>query len=216
MSAVWNAPPTAISRTCVAPSSFATSAARYVSAGAARDHAVAGGIGVGKPHVAVGSAAGDAGPFVVYPRYRQHDPDVVLGGLLHRLAPLGDEPHGVFEPDTASSDQRRVLAKAVPGAGRRLDAEPFDGVQDDEAHDEGGQLGVASLGELFDAGVEQQALDVPTGDAGLASCTTSQEGWSRQARPMPGLWDPCPGKTNAGNPAALLGPLTLTWLASRR
>ena len=52
----------------------------------------------------------------------------------------------------------------MPGAGRGLDAEPFDGVQDDEAYDERGQLGVARLGELFDAGVEQQVLHVAAGD----------------------------------------------------
>src|SRR5271166_1041554 len=39
--------------------------------------------------------------------------------------------------------------------------------------------------------------------ASLASPTTSHDGWSTQARPMPDRWDPCPGKVNTNTSARL-------------
>jgi len=49
----------------------------------------------------------------------------------------------------------------VAGAGRGLDTEALDGVQDDQAEGQRGELGVAGLGQLVGTGVEEQVLQVP-------------------------------------------------------
>ena len=172
----------------------------------ARNDAFAGRVGVGQPHVTFGTLACDAGPLVVYARQHEHDARVLLGSLLHGFALFGHEPNGFFKPDGPSSDQGRVLPEAVPGACGRLDTEPFDSVQDDEAQDEGGQC-VPSLASSS-ALASRSRLSTSRPTTPDASCTTSQDGWFRQARPMPGRWDPCPGKTNVGNCADLLGLLS--------
>jgi hypothetical protein len=51
----------------------------------------------------------------------------------------------------------------VPGAVAGLDTEAFDGVEDDEAGDEGGELRVAGVAEFVGVGVEQEAGDVAFG-----------------------------------------------------
>ena len=62
--------------------------------------------------------------------------------------------------------ERGVLAEAVAGAERRLDAEALDGVEHDEARDERGELRVAGVLQLVGVGVEQQSRDVAVGDLG--------------------------------------------------
>ena len=60
--------------------------------------------------------------------------------------------------------ERGVLPEAVPGAVARLDAKAFGGVEDHQAGDERGQLGVAGVAQLVGVGVEQQLADVAIGD----------------------------------------------------
>ena len=92
--------------------------------------------------------------------------------------------------------ERGVLAEAVAGAEARLDAEPLDGVEDHQARDERGELGVAGVLQLVGVGVEQQAGDVALGEV-EASSTSSQLSWSTQGRPMPGRCEPWPGNVKA-------------------
>ena len=64
-----------------------------------------------------------------------------------------------------------------------------DGVEYDHRGHEGRQLRIAGHRELVGVGVEQEVGDVAAGRAD-ASSTSSHEGWSTQAEPMPGVWDP--------------------------
>ena len=69
-------------------------------------------------------------------------------------------------PMRPAGGQGAVLADGVAGDAGGLDAQPLDGVDDQQAEGEGGQLGVAGLGELVEGSVEQQAADVPAGGLG--------------------------------------------------
>ena len=120
-----------------------------------------GGVVVGHPHLALGALAGGVDGVVVGAHHRRHRPGVFLGGVVHGLAPLDHEPHALLEAEGAAGGQGGVLAQAVARAQPGLDADPLDGVEDDEAQDEGGELGVGAEGELVLVDVEEQAGDVP-------------------------------------------------------
>ena len=71
---------------------------------------------------------------------------------------------------TPSSKPRAPLtARALysprewPATLGRLDAQPLDGVGDEQAEGEGGQLGVSGLGQLVEGGIEQEVADVSAG-----------------------------------------------------
>ncbi len=59
--------------------------------------------------------------------------------------------------------KRGVLAQAVPGAGGGGEAQPFNGVEHDEAEHRGRQLGVLGAGELLDRRLQQEVRQVPSG-----------------------------------------------------
>ena len=134
----------------------------------AGDDDLAGGVVVGDPHVGVGAAAGDVDLVVVEAEHGGHRARLGEPGLVHGVGPGDDEADAVVEAERAGGRQRGVLAEAVPGAEARLDAEALDGVEDHQAGDERGQLGVAGVPQLVGVGVEEQGGDVAPGDlAGL-------------------------------------------------
>ena len=69
------------------------------------------------------------------------------------------------KPERTAGRQGGVLTQAVAGTRRRLDADPLDGVEDDQAQDEGRQLGVGGQGELVLVGLEQEPAQVAPGHA---------------------------------------------------
>ena len=130
----------------------------------AGDDDLARGIEVGDPHVGVGPAARDLDEVVVEPQHRGHRAGVVVTGLVHRVGTLADQPHAVVEGKCARGGEGGVLAQAVAGAEARLDTQPLDRVEDDQARHERRQLGVAGVLQLVGVGIEQQPTDVAIGD----------------------------------------------------
>ena len=173
-----------------APSSLAMAPARATASAVAGDDDLARGVVVGHPHLAFGPLAGGLDGVVVGAQHRRHGAGVLLGGVVHGLAPLGDEAQALLEAERAAGGQGGVLAQAVAGAQRGLDADALDGVEDDEAEDEGRQLGVGGGGELVLVGVEQQTADVAAGDGATPPRRLPTRGARAQARPMPGRCDP--------------------------
>ncbi len=182
-------------RTLRAPSSLA-SRRRGHRLGRAGDDHLARGVVVGHPDLVLGPLAGRLGVVVGDAR----------GGRpwcpgAPRRPPAMASPRATTRWTPSSKEraplghQGGVLTQAVAGAGGRGEPEPLDGVEHDQAHDEGGQLGVGRAGELLHGGVEQQAARSRPAMSD-ASAATSQEGWSTQARPIPERCDPCPGKVN--------------------
>ncbi len=131
--------------------------------GRAGDDDLTGRVEVGHPHVAVGPPAGDLDEVVVEPEDRGHRAGVVDAGLVHRVGPLDDEAHALVERQGTGGGERGVLAEAVAGAHRRFETEAFGGVEDHEAGDERGELGVARVAQRIGVGVEQQRGDVALG-----------------------------------------------------
>jgi hypothetical protein len=128
------------------------------------DDDLAGCFEVGHPHVAVGPPAGHVAVLVVEPEHCRHGPGVVLGGLLHGVAPGHDRAHALVEREGAGGGEGGVLAQAVAGGGAGGDADALDGVEHHQAEDERRQLGVARLAQLLGVGLEQQAGDVTAGN----------------------------------------------------
>ena len=98
-----------------------------------------------------------------HPGNHRHHSRLGVGGGLHGLAPLGDQPHAVLEAEGPAGGQGAVLPDRVAGDSGGLDAQPLDGVDDEQAEGEGGELGVSGLGQLLERGVEQEVGDVPAG-----------------------------------------------------
>ena len=92
--------------------------------------------------------------------------------------------------------QGGVLAQAVAGAGGGGEAEALDGVEDDQAQDEGGQLGVGRRGSAPPSaprggGTRRRARPRPR-----LRRRPPRRGGRPMSRPMPDRCDPCPGKVN--------------------
>ena len=128
--------------------------------GGAGDDDLARSIEIRDPRLAVDAPAGRLDTLVVEAEHRDHCPGRELGGLAHRRAPFGDEAEPVLEVERACRDESRVLAQAVAGGGRGLDAEALGGVEDDEALDERGDLGVVGLGQSFLVGFEEEMGEI--------------------------------------------------------
>ena len=133
--------------------------------GAGDDH-LARRVVVGQPHVAVGGGAGHGDVVVVQGDDRRHGPGPLAGGDLHGLAPLGDQADAIGEGHHTGRGEGGVLTQAVAGDAGGIHAEALHGVEDDEAHDVGGELGVAGLPQLVGIGSQQQLGHVPAGDGG--------------------------------------------------
>ena len=161
MSAVWKAPATGIGITLRAPSSLAMAPARVTASTVPAMTVWPRRVVVGHPHLTLGTLAGRVDGVVVGAHDRCHRPGVFLGGVVHRLAPLDHKPHPFVEAEGAAGGEGGVLAQAVAGAQGGLDADPLDGVEDNEAEHERRQLGVGAEGELVLIDVQQQACDVP-------------------------------------------------------
>ncbi len=110
--------------------------------------------------------AGDVDLLVVEAEHGGHGAFAFVGGGLHGIAPLTDEADPVGEIERTGGGQRRVLAKGVTGVTGRRDAEPFDGVQHDQAEHERRHLGVAGLAEFLGFGMQEQCGDIPLGGLG--------------------------------------------------
>ena len=160
--------------------------------GGAGDYHLTWRVEVRDPRLAVHPATGGLDCLVVEPEHGHHGPGRELGGFAHRRTPFGHEPQPVFEVERACCHERRVLAQAVPGRSRGFDAEAFGGIEDDEALDEGGDLGVVGLGQGLLVGFEQEMGKVASGD--LRGELDQLEG---------GVVDP--GRAHAGSLRALAG-----------
>ena len=128
------------------------------------DDDLARGVVVGDPHVGVGPPAGDIDLLVVEAEYRGHRARVLEPSIMHRIGAGDDEANAVVEAERPSGGQGGVLAKAVPCAVARFDAEPFGGIEDHQARHEGRQLSVAGIAQLVGVGVEEQFADVTLSD----------------------------------------------------
>jgi hypothetical protein len=133
---------------------------------AAGDHHLAGSVVVRYPDITLGERAGRLHSVIVHPEDRRHRARIDLGGVLHRRAALGDETEGILVVEGAGGDERRVLAEAVAGADAGLEADTLGTVENDEAEDERGHLGVVGLLERVLVGFAQQLGDVAAGDLG--------------------------------------------------
>ena len=121
------------------------------------------------PDVAFGPLAGGRRVVVGDPEQGGHRPGMVLAGPGHGLAPGDDESEPVFEGHGTAGHQAGVLAQAVPGAGRRREAEALDGVEHDQALGEGRQLGVGRRGQLLHGRLDEEVGQVePGGVTGFA------------------------------------------------
>ena len=145
------------------------------------DDDLAGGVVVGHPHVGVGAPAGDVDLVVVEAEHGGHRPRLGQPGLVHGVGAGDHEAHAVVEAERAGGGQRGVLAQAVPGAEAGLDAEALDGVEDHQAGDERGQLGVA--------GVAQDSR-------------RRRRGARRRRRARRSRWPPRPAPSSRGRPTA--------------
>ena len=127
-----------------------------------------------------------------------HGARTAIGGRLHRRAALGDEAHAVIEASAApTAVERAVLAEAVAGGDGAAHAERSQGIVHDEAEHVGGELRVLRASELVGVGVEQEVRRRRGHCPADAAATIDQDGWSTQGRPIPGCWDPWPGKVKA-------------------
>ena len=88
------------------------------------------------PDLAFGECADRFGIVVVEAEDGDHRSRVVLGGVRHRRAALGDEITTIFVRERTGRDERGVLTEAVAGAECRLESESLGGVEDDAARDE--------------------------------------------------------------------------------
>ena len=141
---------------------------RLDAVGRAGDHDLARCVVVGDPDVLVGPAAGHVDLVVVEAEDGGHRARLGRAGIVHGVGALDDEADAVVEAQRAGGGEGGVLAEAVAGAEAGLDAEALDGVEDHQAGDERGQLGVAGVAQLVGVGVEQEAGDVTPGElAGL-------------------------------------------------
>ncbi len=132
----------------------------------AGDDDLAGGVVVGDPHVAVDPCACGADEIVVEPEHGGHGAVLLVGGDLHGLAPFGDEADGVLEREGARRAQGAVLAERVSGCEARRQAGALDGVEDDHAEYERGELAVAGVLQLVGVGAEQQIGHVAAAGVG--------------------------------------------------
>ena len=163
---VWKAPETGMGSTLRAPSSLAWPVARAMPSSVPAMTTWPGRVVVGHPDVGLGPLAGGLGVVVGDADQRGHGARPGVGRLLHGVAPLDDQRRPVGEGEGPGGHQGRVLAQAVAGTGARGESEPLHGVEHDQAHDEGGQLGVGRPGELLHGGVEQEGRQVAPGDLG--------------------------------------------------
>ena len=127
------------------------------------DH-LAGGIEIRDPCLPVDTPARRLDALVVEAEHGDHRARGALGGLAHGGAALGDEAQPVFEVQRARGHESRVLAEAVTGRCRRLDAEALGGVEDDQALDERGDLGVVGSGQRFLVGLEEEMGEIASSD----------------------------------------------------
>ncbi len=199
MSGVWKAPPTGIESTRFAPSSLAmtanSSSASEVPAtitwpGALKfaTHA-----SPSTRRQAVSTVSSSR------PEHGDHRPGRALGGLAHGRAPLGDEAEAVLEVERACRDERGVLARGCgPAAAegsmpRRSAASRTIRLWT--------KVAIWALSVLvkvsWSASRSRWARSRPV--ISEASPTSSNEGWSTQAAPMPGRCEPWPGNVNASN-----------------
>ena len=82
------------------------------------------------PLAAAGVAEGRDGLAVRVPSTATIPPGRGLGAVLHRPAPLGDQPHGVLKAEGPGEDQRRVFAERQAGGDRgRLERRRIAGPQ---------------------------------------------------------------------------------------
>ena len=72
----------------------------------------------------------------------------------------------MLEGQCPAGHQGGVLAQAVAGTGGRGEADPLDGIEDDQAEHRGGQLGVGRLGELLHRGTEEEVRQIAIGRRG--------------------------------------------------
>ena len=162
--------------------------------GGAGDDDLAGRVEVGDPGLALGTLARGLDVVVFEAEDGDHRPGALLGGVLHRGAALGDEAQPVLEGERAGRDEGGVLAEAVPGGGRRLEAEALGGVEDDEAGHEGGELGVGGPGQRLLVGVEEQSGDVSVEDLARRARRAPRTGGPPSSRPCQGAASPGPGR----------------------
>ncbi len=161
MSVVWKAPATGIGIDLAGTELLGDGARPCHGLGRPGDDGLAGGVVVGHPHLALGALAGGVDGVVVRAHDRRHRPGVLLGGVVHGLAPLDHQPHTFVEAEGTAGGKGGVLTQAVTGAQGGLDADSLDGVEDDEAEHERRQLGVGAEGELPLVDVQQEARHVP-------------------------------------------------------
>ena len=123
-------------------------------------------------------------------------PGLLVAGGLHGLAPLGDQPDALVEGQGAGGHEGGVLAEAVAGADRGLDAEALDRV---EHHQAGTKVESWALRVSFSSSASASSRRWATSRPATseASSTSSQDWWSTQGRPMPGFWEPWPGNVKA-------------------
>ncbi len=163
MRAVWKAPATGIGMTLRGAELLGDGTGPGHGLGRSGDDDLARRVVVGHPHLALGALASGVDGVVVGAHHRRHGPGVFLGRVVHGLAPLDHEAHALLEAEGAAGDEGGVLAQAVARAQGGLDADALDGVEDDEAEDERGQLGVGAEGELVLVDVEREAGHVAPG-----------------------------------------------------
>ena len=118
------------------------------------------------PDIALGPQAGYLDRLVVESEHDPHRAVPFVGGGLHGLASLRDYRHTLVEGEGAGRHEGGVLAEAVAGACRRLDAHPLHRVEDDQAQGEGGQLSVAGLPQLLPTGSKEEMSQVSAGQVG--------------------------------------------------
>ena len=163
-----------------APSSLARSVAAATPADGAGDDHLSGGVVVGHPDLVLGPLAGGLGVVVGDPDERGHGAGALVRRHLHGVAPFDDQPGPVGEREGPRGHQSGVLAEAVAGARPRGQPEALDGVEDHQAHHEGGQLGVGRPGQLLHRCIEQQEVRSRPAMS-EASAATSHDGCSTQA-----------------------------------
>ena len=144
-------------------------AGRGHAVGGAGDDDLPGGVEVGDPDLVVGEVAGHLDLVVVEPEDGGHGARSFETGVVHGVGAGADEGDALREAEGAGGGEGGVLAEGVPRVDVGVDPEPFDGVEDHQARDEGGELGVPGVAEFVGVGVEEESADVPAGDlAGLA------------------------------------------------
>ncbi len=164
MNGVWNAPETGQGDDLLGAERLGVFAGGGDAVGRTGDDDLPGCVVVGDPHVGVRPPAGHVDLFVVEAEHGGHRAGMLGAGVVHRVGAGDDEPHSVVESECARRRQRGVLPEAVAGAVARLDAESLGRVEDHQAGDERGQLGVACVAQLLGVGIEEQFADIAFGD----------------------------------------------------